>query len=253
MPSCFGHPPPRFSPPLGTAMAQVTIEVDLPPGVEITSYARHGDGHGFEVTWPFPQRCCCQRCHLDEPAQLEYKDKVQAVRDLDIWGQPSFWIYQTVFHRCSRCHHRQHLIPPFKRKDVSYTYRFEKQVVRLLIGSSEEEIDRRLGIAGETVALSVRHQLADAKAIDPQRVITDVGLDEISLKKRHRLYVTVLTDLSNPQQPEVLAVVAGRDEAAGQKCLTLLSAEQRRQVRTYPVDMGSAYNAAAAGLLPEAE
>ena len=32
-------------------MATVTIDVDLPPGVTLTAYHRHGDGHGFEVEY----------------------------------------------------------------------------------------------------------------------------------------------------------------------------------------------------------
>jgi hypothetical protein len=31
-------------------------------------------------------------------------------------------------------------------------------------------------------------------------VITDLGIDELSLKKRHKLYVAVLTDLSDPDR-----------------------------------------------------
>jgi transposase len=233
-------------------MATVTIDIDLPAGVEVTCYERHGEGHGFQVTWALPDRCRCDRCHKEEPACIEFRDNVLAIRDLDIWGQPSFFIYQPPYHRCPWCNYRQFLIPPFKRKDVHYTYRFEKWVLRLLIGSNEEEVARRLGIAAETVALIVRRQLADAKPIDPSRVITDVGMDEFSLKKRHKLYVTVLTDLSNPDKPEVLAVASGRDEAAGQACLERLSAEQREQVRTYRVDMGQPLNNACAGLLKKA-
>src|SRR5438876_8652326 len=30
-------------------MAKVTIDVDLPPGIEITAYERYGEGHGVEV------------------------------------------------------------------------------------------------------------------------------------------------------------------------------------------------------------
>jgi len=33
-----------------------------------------------------------------------------------------------------------------------------------------------------------------------------VGFDEISLKKRHKLYVTLMTDLTDPESPKVLAV-----------------------------------------------
>ena len=62
-------------------MASVMIEVDLPPGVEITGYERHQDGHGFEVRWPLPERCPCQRCGHEGRARVEYKTSPQAVRD----------------------------------------------------------------------------------------------------------------------------------------------------------------------------
>jgi transposase len=236
-------------------MAVVTIDVDLPSGVTITAYERHADGHGFEVSWPLPEHCRCDRCGREEVAHWEFRDKVQVVRDLDLWGQPSFWVYQPAFQRCPWCNHRQFLIPPFKRKDTSYTYRFEQHVLRSLIGSNEEEVARRLGIAAETVALIVRNQLADAKAkqVDPQRVVTDVGIDELSLKKRHQLYVTILTDLTNPDRPEVLAVAEGKDEAAGRACLGKLSAAQREQVQTYRADMGQPFHNACRDLLPNAQ
>lgn len=236
-------------------MASITLEMDLPEGVTVASYERVGDGHGFEVHWPLPERCRCDRCRYEEEAHLEFKDTVQVIRDLDLWGQPSFWVYRPGFHRCGRCHHRQFLLPPFKRQDVTYTYRFEEYVLRMLIGSNEEEVARRLGISAETVARIVCNQLADAKdkQIDPQRVITDVGLDEVSLKKRHKLYVTLLSDLSDPKRPRILAVAKGRDEAAGRECLLKLSAQQRQQVRTYRVDMGASYNKVGQGLLPKAK
>jgi transposase len=227
-------------------VASVTIEVDLPPGVEITAYERHQDGHGFEVRWPLPERCRCERCGHEERAHIELKTSPQAIRDLDVWGQPSFWIYQAPFHRCGRCDYRQHVIPPFKRKEVAYTYRFEHFVLQSLIGSTAEDVARRLGISAETVERIVESQLAEQRQIDPQRVITDIGLDELSLKKRHRLYVTLLTDLSDPTRPQILAVARGKDTAAAQKCLDLLSEEQRQQIRTHRVDMGSAYPAACA-------
>jgi transposase len=235
-------------------MTTVTIEVNLPPDVTITAYRRQAQGHGFEVSWPLPQRCLCDYCHREDKTYLECKDTVQVVRDLDIWGEPSFWIYQPPYHRCPWCNHRQWLIPPFKRKDVTYTYRFEGLVLRLLIGSTEEEVARRLGISAEMVALIVRHQLADAQAkqVDPARVITDVGIDELSLKKRHKLYSTILTDLTNPEQPEVLAVATGRDEAAARECLEKLAEPQRQRVQTYRADMSQAFHNACRDLLGNA-
>jgi hypothetical protein len=134
------------------------------PGGEVTGSERHGDGHGFEVAGPGPAACCCETCRTEAPARLEGKDAVRVVRDLDILGPPSFWAYQAVAHRCPHCGHRQDLVPPFQCKDVADTYRFEAHALRLLIGSTEEEVARRLGISAETVAGIVKNQLADARA-----------------------------------------------------------------------------------------
>lgn len=225
-------------------MASVEIDLDLPIGVRVRGYERIEEGHAFEVDWDLPDVVCCEKCGCNRPAHIHWKDTVYVIRDLDVWGQPSFFVYQPPFHKCSRCGRRQELAPPFKRKHVTYTYRFEEQVVCLLIGSTEEEVARRLGISAETVALIVGHWLTDEQTIDPKRQITDVGIDEISLKKRHKLYATILTDLSNPSKPRILAVAAGRDQAAAESCLDRLSSEQRNQIRTYRSDMSPAYRAA---------
>ena len=238
-------------------MANLTIDIALPEGVTITGYHRLPEAHGIEVSWTFPETCRCPRCNTLEPARLETTldvGKMRVVRDLDVFGEPAFFCYQAVFHRCPNCHHRHDLVPAFKRKDVSYTIRFEQHVLRMLIGSNEAEVALRLGISAETVRFIVKNQLADGQAmtIDPKRVITDIGMDEISLKKRHKLYVTIATDLSDPANPKVLAVMPGRDEKAAKACLELMTSEQRGQVLRYRVDMGAAYNSACRELLKNA-
>jgi len=98
----------------------------------------------------------------------------------------------------------------------------------------------------------LNNQLRDAKTIDAKRVIRDLGMDEISLKKRHKLYVTLMTDLTDAERPRLLAVKSGRDEAAGRACLECMTAEQRAQVHSYRVDMGASFNSACQKGLPNA-
>ena len=140
---------------------EVKVKLDLPSGVELLGYERHGDGHGFEVKFPLPDFCRCEQCGQEEASSYEYKNTVYVVRDLDLWGQPSFLIFQPCFHRCSRCGHRQEHFAPFKRKKVLYTYRFEEHVLRMLIGSNEEEVAVRLGISASSseryVRLAMQH------------------------------------------------------------------------------------------------
>ncbi len=231
---------------------KIEIQIDLPDDVTLLEYERIENGHAFHVAWDLPPTCRCETCKKERPLDLVRKDKFLVIRDLDLWGQPSFFVYQELLHRCGGCGHRQSLIPPFKRRDVKYTYRFEEMVLQGLINSTAEDVAQRLGIAAETVERIVRVRLEQAKVgkIDAARQVERVGLDEISLRKGHKGYVTILTDLTDPSRPEVLAVAKGRDEAAAQQCLGVLSEAQLQAVRYHHTDMSAAYLKACADQLP---
>jgi transposase len=233
----------------------VEITVDVPEGVAIDEYERIETGHAFHVSWPLPALCVCETCKREKPLNVIDKDKFLAIRDLDIWGQPSFFVYQDRLHRCPHCGHRQALIPPFKRRDVKYTYRFEELVLSSLVKSTAEDVAKQLGISAETVERIVKIRVDEAKAkkVDPHRVVKNIGLDEISMKKGHKAYATILTDLTDPSKPQVLAVAKGRDEDAAKKCLEVLSLEQRAAVTTHNTDMAPAYLAACQKLLPNSQ
>ncbi len=234
-------------------MATVSIEMDLPEGVQVRGYEHCKGAHAIEVSWDLPEQFVCEKCGHREKSVVETKATVQLVRDLDLFGEPCFFAYQPPYHLCTRCRHRQWFVPPFKRKAVTYSYRFEEHVLRLLIGSTEEEVARRLGITAETVRLIVKNQLAQERSIDPERKITDICFDELSLKKGHKLYVTVLTDLSDPRQPRILAVAEGKDQKAAEASLLTLSASQRAEVQTHRTDMAAAFPAACTKLLPNSQ
>jgi transposase len=236
------------------ATATVEIQVDVPAGIAIGEYERIDEGHAFHVSWDLPAICRCETCKRETPLQRVDKDKFLAIRDLEMWGQASFFVYQEVQHRCS-CGHRQSLIPPFKRRDVKYTYRFEEYVLTSLIGSTAEDVAQRLGVSAETVEHIVRNVMEDsrAKQIDPARKFERLGMDEISLRKGHKGYATILTDLSDPAKVEILALAKGRDEAAANACLDRLSPEQRLAVRFHHTDMSPAFLKACATLLPNSK
>lgn len=234
-------------------MAVVEMELDVPDEVRVRGYERIAGGHAFEVDWPLPQEVTCETCNRSQKSHVRWGDKIHVIRDLDIQEQPAFFVYQPPYHTCGWCCHRQWLIPPFKRKHVTFTVRFEEQVLRMMIGSTEEEVARRLGISAEMIGQIVNHRMKDEHRIDPDRVITDVGMDEISLKKRHKLYATILTDLTDPDQPQILAVAKGRDQAAAQKCLDQLSPAQQTQIQTHRTDMSPSFTAGCAARLPNSQ
>jgi len=231
----------------------VEIEVDLPDGVTVRGYERHGAAHVFEIDFELPAKCLCSKCRHEAPTNLRLKNEFLPVRDLELFGQPTFWVYQPPLHQCPRCRQRTQIPTSFKRPRARYTYRFEEQVLALLVGLSVEEVARRLGVSAELVEGILEHRLQAERTIPRDAVITSIGMDELSLKKRHKLYVTVMSDLSDPEHPRVLAVVKGRDREAAERCLAMLSPQQREAVRSHRTDMSAVYPQVCSEQLPNSQ
>ena len=58
------------------AQIEVKVKLDLPPGVELLGYERCGEGYGFEVKFPLPLYCRCEKCGAKEPSNFEGKNTV---------------------------------------------------------------------------------------------------------------------------------------------------------------------------------
>ena len=56
-----------------------------------------------------------------------------------------------------------------KRPHVTYTYRFEQSVLEQLVGSSVEDVARRLSISAETVEYILEFQMATERTIPVAR------------------------------------------------------------------------------------
>lgn len=231
----------------------VEIELDVPDGVTICGYERHQGAHVFEIDFDLPERCLCGKCGEEGETNVRYKSQMLAIRDLDLFGQPSFWVYQPPLHQCPKCRQRTQIPVSFKRPNVTYTRRFEQYVLESLVGSSVEDVARRLSASAEMVESIVERQLENEREIAATDRITSIGMDELSLKKRHKMYVTVMSDLTDPKHPRVLAVAGGRDRAAAEECLKKLSPEQRAMVRSHRTDMSAVYPHVCAEWLPNSQ
>lgn len=231
----------------------VEIELDLPDDVTVRGYERHQGAHVFEIGFEVPERCTCGKCGKEGETNLRYKSEFLAIRDLDLQGQPSFWVYQAALHQCPNCRQRTQIPVSFKRPHVTYTLRFEQCVLESLVGSSVEDVARRLSVSAEMVEGILEHQLTNEREVPATDRITSIGMDELSLKKRHKLYVTVMSDLTDPKHPRVLAVASGRDRAGAEACLQKLSPEQRAAVRSHRTDMSAVYPHVCAEWLPNSQ
>ena len=150
------------------AAASVTIELDLPDGVEIREYQRHGDGHAFHVAWPPPDRCRCDGCTQEGPTRLDAKPPSTSSATWTSGASPASG--STNRHATTAptaagggtcCPHSSAATSPTHTASSGTSWPVSLAALR--------RVAQRLGIAAETVALIVANQIADqgAKQVDP--------------------------------------------------------------------------------------
>jgi transposase len=84
----------------------------------------------------------------------------------------------------------------------------------------------------------------------PHRQVRCLGVDEISLRKGHKQFALVLSDL---ERHCVIAVLAERSQAAFEQWLAGLSATERQAIRVVAMDMWGPYRGVIKAKLPHAE
>ena len=81
-------------------------------------------------------------------------------------------------------------------------------------------------------------------------IVTHFGIDELSIKKRHRQFVLVLSDIDRKC---ILAILSNRDKKSLENWIDALNSQERKSIRFVSIDMWSPYYQAARNKLPHAK
>lgn len=190
----------------------------------------------------------CPHCQTVTEDIKQYKER--CVRDQDIWGKRTFVHFRIRRFECPDCGLRfteELAAVGWRRRQ---TKRFEQQVYQQCLSSSKKETAQQFQLSQTTVAgifqrWAKRHQ----RTACGQHVVRVLGMDEIALKKRHKQYVLVLSDL---ERRYVLAVLQTREQETFIAWLKTLSKVEKRAIRVVSMDMWRPYRSVVEKYLPQA-
>ena len=129
------------------------------------------------------------------------------------------------------------------------TRRYAAQVVAACRDTTLQQVARHEDLGYKVVQRAYYQAVATALAAQPPPLVRRLGIDEIALKKGHRDFALVLSDLDTKR---VLAVLPDRAQATLEAYLQSWTPAQREAVEEVALDLWAPYHGAVKRVLPQA-
>ena len=188
--------------------------------------------------------------HCGSVATDVHQEEPRCIRHLDVWGKKTFLHFPCRRFKCDQCGKVFSEQLPFVDSHRRQSKAFEMYVYQCCLESTRKAVAMREGLSHSTVK-DIFNRLAALKKsgiIDGK--IRVLGIDEISLKKRHKQFVLVISDINRKC---ILAVLPDREKQTLINWLESLSVQTRKSIRFVSIDMWAPYYQAARQVLAHAE
>jgi transposase len=184
--------------------------------------------------------CLCSAVH---------QEKHRCIRHLDVWGKKTFLHFMARRFRCEHCGRtfteQLRFVDPHRRQSLA----LEKHVYQSCLGSTRKVVAVGEGLSQSSVKEIFNYWAALKQTCRVAGTTRVLGIDEISLKKRHKQFVLVISDITRRC---ILAVLPDREKKTLEHWLDNLSPQERKSIRFVSIDMWAPYQQAARNKLPHA-
>ena len=203
------------------------------PGMKVTRFAieQQGEGRYLHLFCEHQHDVAvCPRCGKATAGGYDHKDR--CVRHLDIWGMRTFVHFPQRRFDCEVCGkpftETLEWIDPKRRQTRAYEahiYQRAQKTPRKHVALQER--------LNESTVLDIFKKCAKEATRQPRRRgVRVLGVDEISLRKRHKQYALVLSDL---ERRAVIDVLPNRQKDTLEKWLDDLTEEERRAIKVVSI------------------
>lgn len=197
------------------------------------------------------QIAICPCCQIASEALYEKKKK-RSVRHLDVWGKRTIIHFNPRRFECDVCGKpfTQQLdwLEPKRRQTIP----FENYIYQRVLKTPRKHVALQEGLSESTVLKIFKQQAKRATRTNSDRdqKIRVLGVDEISLRKGHKQYALVISDL---ERRCVVAILENRLKDTFEKWLDALPEDELKAIKVVSMDMWEPYRQAVRTKLPWAD
>lgn len=217
----------------------------------VTMYALRREGNEEVLHLQCAHREGVALCpHCGTLSTSIHQEEPRCIRHLDVWGKKTFLHFLSRRFKCDQCGkiftEELTFVDAHRRQSIA----FEMHIYQSFKTGTCKSIAMREGLSQSTVK-EIFNRLAALKNRNGfSDTIRVLGIDEISLKKRHKQFVLVISDISRKC---ILAVLQDREKNTLEKWMDSLSPQTRNSIRFVSIDMWAPYYQAARRKLPRAK
>ncbi len=179
-----------------------------------------------------------------------HEEKQRCIRHLDIWKKRTFLHFLARRFKCNQCAKSFTEQLAFVESQRRQSVDFELHIYEDCLFGNRKKVAQKQGLSQSTVK-DIFNRWARSRVNKSSQNLTRVlGIDEISLKKRHKQFALILSDI---ERRCILDVLPIRDKQALEKWIDGLSDQQRQAMRFASIDMWAPYYYAVRNRLPHVQ
>lgn len=194
----------------------------------------------------------CHKCGARATEFFRNGEKL-VLRHLPIFNRPVFLELQTKRYRCAHCGATTTQQGQWYDTEAHCTTAFAEFLLLELVNSTISDVVSKHKVSYDVLRGVLTRYVRDEVDWSQFEQLRVLGLDEISLLKGHRDFVTIVSTQDQAGRPAVLAVLKGREKQTVIDFLKTIPAHLQGTIKEVCSDLDEGFINAVAEVLPQAK
>jgi len=218
-------------------MSQISLPLDI-DSLEIVSQSIDLQGNIILEVRSKKTQTTCHKCGKPATIRHGYGPYLK-IRHLPILDTPVYLHIRPVRYQCEHCEDRPTTSEQYDwcERKSNISKGLEKYLLRNLIHSTIQDVSRKEGIGYKALSSLVNRQINKRVNWDEYDSLTTLGIDEISMKKGYRSFVSVVSGRTKSGDLSVIAVLPDREKETVKSFFDSIPNDLKRSVETVCTDM----------------
>ena len=222
-------------------MTNFTLPLDIET-LEITG--QHVDSKGniiFDVVSTCTETTC-QKCGKPATKRYGYSHEI-LIQHTSILDRPVYLRIKPVRYQCEHCDDNPTTTEKYSwvAKSGKITKALEDFILRHMIHSTIIDVSKKLKISYSTIETAINNKIGTQVNWSEHTDLMTIGIDEISNRKGHQDYLTIISVKNKFDEKAVLAILKGRKKEEIKTFLKSIPEHLKKTVKQVCTDMCDAY------------